>query len=192
MTKPEPLRQSPSVVVSCPHGDAGAPLQLDAIYRDELDYVWRVARRLVGDSADLEDLVHDVFMVVQRKLPDYDPSRPIKPWLFGITYRVVLAARRRRRREVVSSELARPVVGPTQLEAVEAAAARDLLARAMQALSIDERAVFVMYDIDEHAVADIARELSIPDNTVYSRLRRARRKLKRAVARLQKRGSRGE
>lgn len=171
------------MAASHPHDqlDPACDELFESIYRAEAGYVWRTARRLWGDRADLEDVVHDVFLVVQRKLPDYDRDRPVRPWLFGIAYRVVLGARRKRKREVLSSELERAAVGPRQVEDLEQARARATLLWAMEGLTIDERAVFASHDIDECAAPEVASILEIPVNTVYSRLRRARKKLARRI-----------
>ena len=60
------------------------------VYGAELPFVWRTLWRLGVPDRDLEDVAHDVFVVVHRKLVDYDPTRPLKPWLFGICFRVAL------------------------------------------------------------------------------------------------------
>ena len=64
--------------------------------------MWNVLRRLGVHPNDVEDVGHDVFIVVHRHLASYDPSRPLRPWLFGICVRTVADHRRlaRHRREV--------------------------------------------------------------------------------------------
>ena len=64
---------------------------LTDIYAAEVRWLWRVLWRLGVPERDLEDVAHDVFVVVHRKLPDYDPTRPLRPWLFGICFRVAFA-----------------------------------------------------------------------------------------------------
>src|SRR3954470_17891811 len=64
------------------------------IYESEVAYVWSSLRRLGAPERDLEDLAHDLFVVVHRKLPEYDRTRPIRPWLFGIPLRIGARARR--------------------------------------------------------------------------------------------------
>jgi RNA polymerase sigma-70 factor (ECF subfamily) len=161
--------------------------QLEAIYAAELDYVWRSLRRLGARAADLEDLAHEVFLVVHRRLGDYDPSRPLRPWLFGITLRVAAAGRRRAGRVADDEppELADPAPGAdADLEAREA---RDLLHAALERVPLEQRAIVVLHDIDEVQVPDIAAALELPANTVYSRLRLGREKLAAAVKRLRAR-----
>jgi RNA polymerase sigma-70 factor (ECF subfamily) len=163
-----------------------------AIFDGECAYVWHTLRRLGVHERDLEDVTHDVFVTVHRKLDDYDPSRPIKPWIFGIAYRVASDYRRlaRHRREVVTAMSS--VDGgfepaderPAADERYETAQSRALVTEALGALEIDRRAVFVMHELDGHAMPEIARVLSIPLNTAYSRLRLAREQFSVVVRRL--------
>lgn len=164
------------------------PDLLDELYRAHADFVWRTVRRLAGDPGELEDLVHDVFIVLSRRWADYDPARPLRPYLFGIAYRVVLHARRRGRREVPSADLEATDTSSSPLEHAEAAAARRLVLAALMTLSLEERAVFVLHELEEESAPEVAAAIGIPVNTVYSRLRRARRKFARAVDRLQRTG----
>jgi RNA polymerase sigma-70 factor, ECF subfamily len=154
----------------------GPPPDLPALYRSEFSYVWKALRRLGAPPNDIEDLVHDVFVVVHRHLGDYDPTRPLRPWLFGISVRVLADFRRtaRNRHEVVG-DAGEPVdAAATPHERMERVEARTLLLKALDRLDLDQRAVFVMHEIDEVPVPEIAAALSVPVNTAYSRLRLAR------------------
>jgi RNA polymerase sigma-70 factor, ECF subfamily len=164
---------------------ADRPLDLTEIYRSELGYVWKTLRRLGARPPDLEDLAHDVFMVVHRHLDDYDPSRPLRPWLFGIALRVVADFRRlgRNLREIPGQRLEPVDVAPTPYERAEGREARELLMKALDTLDLEQRAVFVMHEIDEVPVPEIAGTLAIPLNTAYSRLRLARAGLAAWLAR---------
>jgi RNA polymerase sigma-70 factor (ECF subfamily) len=165
------------------HGEMHGTPDLAAVYRAHFAYAWHAARRLGVHPADLEDVVQEVFVVVGRKLGDFDATRPLKPWLFGILYRVALDWRRRafRTREVPTEELrdADPSDGPERR--AEQAQQRALVARALDALEFDRRAVLVMHEFQELGVPDIAAILGIPVNTAYSRLRLARRDFAEAV-----------
>lgn len=167
-----------------------APLDFRALYDAQLAYVWHTLRRLGVQRRDLDDVCHDVFVVVFRHLGDYDRRRPLKPWLFGIAYRVASDYRRsaRVRREVPAParELASPAL-PAD-EEVARRQGRALVAQALETLDLDRRAVFVMHDIDGHAMPEIAAALGIPLNTAYSRLRLARADFAVAVRRAQARG----
>lgn len=166
---------------------AASELCLERIYADQFDYVWRTLRRLGVRERDLEDKAHDVFIVVHRKLGDYDPGRPLRPWLFGIAFRVVSDYRRRAgfAREVPVDEHHGPdELAADAFEHVVAAERRALVAEALEAIPDDQRAVFAAVEFEGLAVPEIARALSIPDNTCYSRLRLARRRFAAAVRRI--------
>jgi RNA polymerase sigma-70 factor (ECF subfamily) len=158
---------------------------IDAFQR-EFNYLCRVLRRLGVRSEDLEDDLHEVFLVLNRKWADFDASRPLRPYLFGIAFRVVAARKRRQQREVVElfEETAGDAVHPD--EALEAARTRDLVLAALSRIPLKRRAVFVMHDIDEVPMREIAEALSFPLFTGYSRLRKARREFEAAVKELRK------
>ena len=163
----------------------GRPPDFLSIYRSEFPYVWKTLRRLGAPAQDLEDLAHDLFVVVHRHLNDFDPDRPLRPWLFGIAVRVVSDFRRspRSAREILG-ETAEPVDGaPSPHERLEGTEARAVLMKALDGLDLDRRAVFVMHELDEIPVPEIASTLAIPLNTAYSRLRLARVDVSAAIQR---------
>jgi RNA polymerase sigma-70 factor (ECF subfamily) len=155
------------------------------MYRSEFPYVWKTLRRLGVPPQDLEDLVHDLFVVVHRHLGDYDPTRPLRPWLFGIAVRIVADFRRspRNMREILRDAIEPIDAGPTPHERLEGKEARELLLRALDTLDLDRRAVFVMHELDEIAMPEIAAALAIPVNTAYSRLRLARAEIASVIER---------
>jgi len=165
---------------------AGRPPDLPTIYRSEFPYVWKTLRRLGAPPQELEDLAHDLFVVVHRHLSDYDPDRPLRPWLFGIAVRVVADFRRSPRsvREVLG-ETAEPVDGaPTPHDRLEGTEARAVLMMALDGLDLDRRAVFVMHELEGQGIPEVAEALQVPLNTAYSRLRLARRDFAVAVEKL--------
>jgi RNA polymerase sigma-70 factor, ECF subfamily len=159
-------------------------------FQSEFDYLCRTLRRLGVRPEDLEDDAHEVFLVLDRKWREYDPSRPLRPYLFGIAFRVVAARRRRDQREVpgmldaVQGSELRPD------EALEAADTRALVLNALDRVPLPRRAVLVMHDIDEIPMRDVAHAFSLPLFTGYSRLRKARREFEAAVRALSKGGAR--
>ena len=159
------------------------------IYKQELSYVYASVGRLGVPVAQREDVTHDVFVIVHRKLADYDPLRPLRPWLFGIAYRVVLDHKRKasNAREIPSLKAHEERAGEadTPGEREEARAARDLIMEALEAVPIERRVVFILHKLDRCDVADIAREFALPIHTVYARLRRANEEFAHAVRALQ-------
>lgn len=159
---------------------------LGGIYEAHFDHVWLTLRRLGVRQADIEDLAHDVFVVVHRRLDSYDPTRPLRPWLSGICYRVASDHRRlaRHRREV--PDAGRPEPGgrePDPERQAQALEARDEVLDALDALDPDQRLVLVMHDIDGFSAPEIAAGLDVPLNTCYSRLRLGRKRFAQAVRR---------
>ncbi len=159
----------------------------ERLYEQNLDYVWSSLRRLGVQPAHLEDMAHDVFIAAWRKLSDYDPKRPIKPWLFGIAFRVASDFRERAsvRREVQGEELDREDERPGPEAALHEQQRRALVRRALEAIPIERRAVFIMHELDGAPIPEVAEALAVPLNTAYSRLRLARRDFEAEVQRLQ-------
>jgi RNA polymerase sigma-70 factor (ECF subfamily) len=157
-----------------------------AAFSGEFDYVYRILRGLGVPHADVEDLAHDVLLVLHRAWRNYDRSRPLRPYLFGIAVRVASSNRRRYWRETSFAAVEAADWGPRQEDALCAKRARDIVLAGLAHIPLPRRAVLAMHDIDEISMRDIARELSIPLFTVYSRLRKARREFEKAVVRLQK------
>jgi RNA polymerase sigma-70 factor (ECF subfamily) len=156
------------------------------VFKAESPYVWNTLKRLGVPDRDLEDVTHDVFMTVYRRFDDYDATRPVRPWLFGIAFRTASRYRdlARHQREVSADSYEVPDETPNADDQLAAHQARQLLNRALDSVDIDQRAAFVMHDIDGFSVPEIATALSIPLNTVYSRLRLARERVKAMVLRL--------
>lgn len=171
-----------------------SPVRTDfsAVFADHFDYVWHALRRLGVREADLEDITHDVFLAVLRKLDEYDPARPLRPWLFGFAFRFASDYRDRaqHRREVFAEPLEPPDARPTALERVLENEALAVARGALEQLELGRRAVFILHELDECAMPEVAEALGIPLNTAYSRLRLARADLAATVRRLRLRGER--
>jgi RNA polymerase sigma-70 factor, ECF subfamily len=161
-----------------------------AAYQRELGYLIGSLRRLGVPYADVEDVLHEVFLVMLARWDDYDRERPVRPWLFGIAFRVASAFRRKGMREVLNDahEAADLRQGPD--DDVAAMQNRALLLKALAQVPLERRAVLIMHEIDETPMRDIARNLAIPLFTAYSRLRKARQELDVALVRLQQGGLR--
>lgn len=150
-----------------------AEVSFESLYHQEFPYVVRSLRRLGVGPADLPDLCHEVFLAVFQKLNSYDPSRPVRPWLFGFAFRAASEARGRthRRRETSDDALAEHPSLSDPHSSAESNLARTLVLEALSTLPEERRAVFILHDLDGCSAPDIASSLGIPLNTVYSRLR---------------------
>jgi RNA polymerase sigma-70 factor (ECF subfamily) len=190
MTTPD--RYAQALVVGpvhelAPH-DAAAAETLRALFDLHAVYVWNTLRRLGVPASDIEDVTHEVFIQVHHHLDQYDPARPVRPWLFAFAFRLASNSRRRayRRRETYADVDAaeHPGVAPDEQVAIEER--QRLVIAALQAVPAERRAVFVLYELDETPIAEVAAVLGIPVNTAYSRLRAARAEFATAVQRLQR------
>jgi len=156
-------------------------------YQRELDYLLRTLERLASNPSDVEDLAQEVFLVLRRTWRDYDSSRPLKPYLFGIAFRVASSHRRRFWREVPHATVESLDLGPSPDREAEASQARALVLGALQKIPLPRRAVLVMHDLDQTPMQEIATTLSVPLFTAYSRLRKARLELEHAMIAMQRR-----
>lgn len=159
-------------------------------YQEQFDYLMRTLQRLGVPPFDLEDVAHEVFLVLRRGWDQYDPARPFKPYLFGVAFRVAASHKRRYWRELPFEVVETPdrTGGPD--DQLEARRARALVMAGLQRIPLPRRTVLVMYDLDEIPLKEVAATLSIPLFTAYSRLRKARRELEAAITRLQAGGMR--
>jgi len=155
-------------------------------YQRELDYLIGSLRRLGASYPDIEDMLHEVFLVMLARWNDYDTARPLRPWLFGIAFRVVAAFRRKGAREVPSDSHDAEDQRRLPDDDLAASQNRALLLAALARVPLERRAVLIMHEVDETPMRDIAHHLSIPLFTAYSRLRKARKELEAALGRLQK------
>jgi RNA polymerase sigma-70 factor, ECF subfamily len=175
-------------------------IELDApriqdLYRDHFAFVWRTLRRLGVAPATLDDAVQDVFIVVHRRLGDFQRGAAAKPWLFGIALRVAQQYRRSHWRQAQSRGLAEELHGAEQLDPYQAALhaeSADTVQRFLAALDEDKRNVFILADLEQMSGQEIAQALSVNLNTVYARLRAARKQLIESVQRERARARRLE
>jgi RNA polymerase sigma-70 factor (ECF subfamily) len=169
-----------------------APFDLAAVYAREFDWVWHTLRRLGVAQRNLADVTHDVFVVVHQRAHTYDPARPLRPWLFGVAYRVAKDHQSlgRNRNESVGEAVEVVDTAPAQDQRVEQSQARELVLCALQSLDLERRVVFILHDLEEQPMREIADALDVPAKTLYARLKVAREQFVAAVRRL--RMQRGE
>jgi RNA polymerase sigma-70 factor (ECF subfamily) len=159
------------------------------VFERELSFVWNSLRRLGVAERDVEDVAHEVFVVVNRNLHQYDPERPLRPWLFGIACRTASDYRRRARHryETLPGEAGEGAAVDTLADDVLVEAQQKNLARrALLAVPEERRAVLILHDFEEVSMHDVASALEIPLKTAYSRLRVGREELIAAARRLKK------
>jgi RNA polymerase sigma-70 factor (ECF subfamily) len=162
-------------------------MTFEDVYAEHFEFVWRTLRRLGVPVADLPDVAQEVFLVVHRRLADFEERAKVTTWLFRIAAR---AARDRRRRAHVRRELSGqdslldavdPAAGPS--DALERADDHALLEQALAALEQEQREVFTAFELEGMPGHAIAAALEIPLGTVYSRLRLGRERFRQGITR---------
>lgn len=176
------MDQMPSVahVLERPAAASAAP-SFDEVYATHVAFVWRVLRTFGLSDAQVEDAVQDVFLVVHRRLPEWEGRAALSTWLFAIARRVASAHRRRGagdRTEALSDEL---VGGADTFAAMSRAQAAATVFQILQTLDEDKRVVFALVELEGMSVPEVARMLDLNLNTAYSRLRLARHAFEVAV-----------
>jgi len=167
------------------------PPSFDDVYRQHVDFLYRSARAFgVGGSA-VDDVLQDVFLVVHRRLPEHD-GRSVRKWLLRILFNVVREHRRSFRKQMPaasgeSADVEATAHGADPEQGAANSEAGRLLLEVLQTMDDDQREVFVLADIEQMPVTEIADAMGTSVNTAYSRLRLARRDYAAAVARLRAR-----
>ncbi|HWA71884.1 MAG TPA: RNA polymerase sigma factor [Polyangiaceae bacterium] len=161
------------------------PIEFEEVFEAWFNRVSSWVRALGGPESDQEDLVQDVFLVVHRRLADFD-GRNMAGWLYQIARRRVRDFRRLHwirhvlaRRVPLSNNLLKAGPGPADyLETQEKA--RELEAM-LSTLNPDQRAAFVLLEIEGYSGEEIARLQSVPLNTVWARIYKARKRLQQQL-----------
>ena len=172
--------------LSLPRSARPAGYDVAALFREHAPYVWRALRRLGVREADIEDVSQEVFVVVHRKLRDFEGRSSPKTWIYGIAVRTASDYRKRasHAREVVTDTPPEEVSRDDPHEALQAEQARATLDRLLDELDDDKRAVFVLYEIEELPMNEVALAVGCPLQTAYSRLHAARARMLEASRRL--------
>jgi RNA polymerase sigma-70 factor (ECF subfamily) len=158
------------------------PESLEAVYREHFSTTWRVLRRLGVPEAQLDDATQDVFLVVHRKLDAFDARSPLRSWIVAIAVRVASEYRRRgARRRTEQLDEAIPDAAPDPAQVSEMQESVRLLHEVLNTLDEKKRTVFVLAELEQLSVPEITQVLGVNLNTVYSRLRSARKEFEAAL-----------
>jgi len=152
-------------------------------------FVYRILRRLGVPRADRDDLLQEVFFIVHRKLHEYDGRASFRAWLYGICVRTVSTYRRSAR---VRRQESREYSDVEERES-EAALDPELTAESRRAcaeleallgrLDDEKRTVFVLYELEELPMVEVAQAVGCPLQTAYSRLHAARKAMRMLITR---------
>jgi RNA polymerase sigma-70 factor (ECF subfamily) len=191
-----PLPCAAEVAMACPvESDASGatPVTLAGVYREHFAFVWRMVRRLGVPDGQIEDAVQDVFIVVHRQLSGFEGRSSVRTWLAGIVRRVAHDYRRSvERKPALANGLDRAVddLAAEHRSPEDSAAATEavaLLHALLETLDDDKREVFILAELEQWSIADIAEAIGVKVNTASSRLRLAREAFEQAAERLRAR-----
>lgn len=148
-------------------------------------FVWRTLRHLGVREADVADVCQEVFVTVHRRLGDFEGRSSLRTWIYGICIRTASDHRRRAsvRREIPTDEVPDSVTEANQPAELERSRLRARLAALLDTLDDDKRAVFVLYEIEELTMKEVAKIVGCPLQTAYSRLHAARSQLAQRLTR---------
>lgn len=165
------------------------PTPLAAVYRAHAGYVWRVLRHCGVPDSDLDDAVQETFLVVFRRLAEFEARASLRTWIYAVAVRVASTRHRSQRREAARREhvghrmhgagAADPEAALSKVEAAE------LVDRLLDELDANKRTVFVLAELEGVKVPEISRILGVNPRTVHSRLRLARESFGSALKRMQ-------
>lgn len=167
-------------------------LPFEDLYKEHFAFVWRNVRRLGVPEALVDDAVQEVFLVIHRRLAEFEGRSSLRTWIFGIVARVASRHRRTSRRKDPDGHLGRCRVDADGVPDDAAADPYDhtersqgarLLHRMLDALDDKKRAVLILAELEQMSAPEIAEALGINVNTASARLRAARQELNQAVAR---------
>lgn len=158
-------------------------IDLATVFREHGPFVHRILRRLGVHPADVDDAFQEVFIVIHRRLAEFEPEASVRPWVYGICVRVASRARRRRTtsREVAAEEASEPMDPTTPIDSVATKQACEVLSVILNEIDDDKRAVYVLHELEDLSVPEVAKALGCPVQTAYSRLRTAQRAVADAV-----------
>lgn len=162
----------------------------EQVYEEFFDFVYRNARRLGVPPSATDDVVQEVFVVLHRRLQEYDGRASMQSWVYGILANTVRDYRRSFRRKqapLVAAERDEEL-GPASSSAnpeQRVARSRDvaLLMELLDELPEEQRELIVLADLEQLSVPEICNFIGGNTNTVYSRLRVARESLKAKLSR---------
>jgi RNA polymerase sigma-70 factor (ECF subfamily) len=159
-----------------------------SIYDDYFDFVWTSTRRLGVPVDAVDDVVQEIFVVVNARLSTIEHPASLRSWIYGVVRRTVSTYHRRRRVRGASEshdpfEDGASPMQPSPLDLTVLSDEIRLLWCLLGELGPLKREVFVLAELEEMTMPEIAEAIGVPVNTAYSRLRVAREEFNDALAR---------
>jgi RNA polymerase sigma-70 factor, ECF subfamily len=157
----------------------------DTVFEEHASFVWRVLRRYGVPERELADACQEVFLVVHRRLEEFEGRASLRTWLYAIAQRTALATRRRARfhREQLDGELPETSAEATQLDDAVRKQQLVRVEAALRELPSEQREVFALYELEGMTMAEVAATQCVPENTALYRLYAARDAIRQQLAR---------
>jgi RNA polymerase sigma-70 factor, ECF subfamily len=185
-------RQDPTLAARAMGADAAKPPDFALVYDQYFGFVWRNVLNRGIPHASVDDVVQEVFIVVHRKLPEFEGRSSLKTWLAGIARRVVSDHVRKRGNapagDPLDVDVASALADPA--EALDNKVAARLVDGLLALMTEDQREVFMMHELEEMTGREIAETTGTNENTVHTRLRAARKIFQEGLSRLEQRDGR--
>jgi RNA polymerase sigma-70 factor (ECF subfamily) len=164
------------------------------LFDEHSAFVWRILRRHGVPLRELEDACQEVFLVVFRRLPEFEGRSSLRTWIYGIAVRVALGLRRRAfmRRELLSENSPDSYAPTDVFDAYAQHEVQRLLHAALLELPRAKREVFVLYELEGMTIAESADALGVPENTALYRLYGARKALAASLRKRELRAASGQ
>jgi RNA polymerase sigma-70 factor (ECF subfamily) len=166
--------------------ESGAPSDIDVgkLFDQHAEFLLRMVRRVSGSQDRADDVVQRVFLIAHQKRDTLRDHPQIRGWLYQVAMNVIRHERRSLSRRLrlagaLKEEPSTDTAEPTEAR-FEAAEQSARVRACIAKLPMEQREVFVLYELEELRGGEIATMLQLPENTVWSRLRLARTRFKRA------------
>lgn len=159
--------------------EPASELSFTEVFREHARFLWRALLGLGVRPGDVDDVCQEVFLIVHRRLPEFRGDG-LRSWLYAICLRVASDYRRsaRVRREVSVEELPEAPAAPSQVESVLTGELCERLLVSLDRLDQDKREAFVLFEIEELPLREVAEVLGCPLQTAYSRVQAARARVR--------------
>jgi RNA polymerase sigma-70 factor (ECF subfamily) len=165
---------------------AGVRLVFREVYDDYFAFVWRAVANRGVPAAAMDDVVQEVFLVVHRKLDEFEGRSTLRTWLGGIVRRVVADHKKKRGNQATGHEAVEDhpfESGEDPAAELEQRAAAAVVSTLLEKLSPPQREVFVLYELEQLTMREIAELTQTNENTVQTRLKSARQAFQRSLER---------
>jgi RNA polymerase sigma-70 factor (ECF subfamily) len=165
---------------------AGVRLVFREVYDDYFAFVWRAVANRGVPAAAMDDVVQEVFLVVHRKLDEFEGRSTLRTWLGGIVRRVVADHKKKRGNQATGQEAVEDhpfESGEDPAAELEQRAAAAVVSALLEKLSPPQREVFVLYELEQLTMREIAELTQTNENTVQTRLKSARQAFQRSLER---------